>query len=199
MTNRTEHTARATAPIRRGRQVALAASMALVGVTGTATIAWSALSLALGPGLSAGAPPTAAPEPVPQVQTADTRGFADATRDLAAAPPPAPVEQDVVVLSTRSIDTQRLGNAVQPKLFGGSTTPTPTSPVARPVAATGMTEAPEETRMLRPVARPVVAAPPVVVAAVAPEAQPPAASQPRTAAARDEDRLRAMWSVGLFR
>ena len=50
MTNRTEHAARATAPLRRTRQVTLAASMAVVAVTGTATIAWSALSLALGPG-----------------------------------------------------------------------------------------------------------------------------------------------------
>ncbi len=131
MTNRTITTSHASGT---GRRVALAASVALVAVTGTATVAWRALSLALGPELSAQAP-------------------------ALAQAPEAPVR---VALSTQSRDAQRLDNAAQPRLFGGAA-PAPQSaertvrpiprPVPRPVAA-----APEPMLVSAPAA-PVIATP----------------------------------------
>lgn len=196
MTNRPEHAARATAPLHRTRQVALAASMALVAVTGTATIAWSALSLAFGPGLSAAEAP--APEPAQPLRTADAEGFADATRDQAARAAAASPEPHVVVLSTQSSETQRLDNAVQPKLFGGGTAPAATSaaraaPVPQPDTA-------EDARTLRPIARPGAATPePVMVAETAPQTHTAPVSRSRVTPADDISRLHAMWNTGLFR
>jgi len=193
MTNRPEHAARATPPLRRTRQVALAASMALVAVSGTATIAWSALSLAFGPGLSA----AEAPEPAQPLRTADTEGFADATRDQAARAAASP-EPHVVVLSTQSSEAQRLGNAVQPKLFGGGTAPAATSaaraaPVPQPDTA-------GDDGTLRPIARPGAATPePVMVAGTAPQTRTAPVSRARVTPAEDISRLHALWNTGLFR
>ena len=214
MTRQTDHMARASAGrTGAGRQVALAASVALMAVTGTATIAWSALSFALGPELSATAKVAAA---APETQEADTSGFAAATRTLAATPvattrPPAPV-----TLSTRSRDAQRLGNAVQPKLFGGvagaDVTPAaPATPAAAPERAPERTATLERTvrpvkRPVRPAERPVerpaaaaAEAVPVAAAAPAPQMRVITVPRSRTAARQDANRLDTIWSVGVFR
>lgn len=196
MTNRTEHAARATAPLRRTRQVALAASMAVVTVGGTATIAWSALSLAFGSGLSAAEAP--APEPTQPLRTADTEGFADATRDQAARAAAASPEPHVVVLSTQSSEAQRLDNAVQPKLFGGGGAPAATSAVrAAPVPRADMAG---DDGTLRPIARPGAATPePVMVAETAPQTRTAPVSRSGATAAEDMSRLHALWNTGVFR
>jgi len=184
MTERTDHPTRAqaAAPRNNGRQVALAASVALLAVTGTATIAWSALSLALGPGLA-----TQAEAAAPAAQQADTSAFAGATRALAATPVVAEDLPAPVVLSTQD------RAAPQPASSGA---------VANPV--TTANAEPGDTapaRSVRPVIRPVAAAraTPEPAAAPAPRIVSAPAPQPRAAAPETGLRLDRLWSVGLFR
>lgn len=185
MTTRTDHPTRAQAAApRNGRQVALAASVALLAVTGTATIAWSALSLALGPGLA-----TQAEAAAPAAQQADTSAFAEATRALAATPVVAEDLPAPVVLSTQDRAAPRPGTATQqPDLSGRVATAEPrhTAPV----------------RSVRPVIRPAATAPeaPATVAAPGPRVIAAPAPQPRTTTPPETGlRFDRLWSVGLFR
>mgnify|MGYP005866005947 CR=1 FL=1 len=205
MTRRTDHTARAGAGRTArlpgtGRQVALATSVALVAVTGTATIAWSALSLALGSGVTATAKTTT--PAAPQTQETDSRRFTAATRALAATPvaamqSPAPV--------TLGRDAQRLSNAVQLKLFGGvaGAGVTPTAPVTDATAPARTID--PVNRSVRPVERPVAAptelaeSSPVAAPASAPQVRVISVPQSRVTATQDKSRMNRMWSVGVFR
>jgi len=216
MTNRTDHGMRVTADMpRKGRQVALAASVALFAVTGTATIAWSALTVAFSPQEQT-VVTSAGPEMAPQA-----RAFAERTRLQSAAASdttpesrPAPVvlaqaTSQAVPSATSSAGPAHRGAAsleaaVQPKPFS-ATRPAPAAdprPVARPAPT------PQDT----PTATPSATDTDVAVASVTPDTDvadrpaPGPAFEPARTVVRTEkaasDRgslLDRLWSVGMYR
>ena len=208
MTNRTDHGMRVSADIpRKGRQVALAASVALFAVTGTATIAWSALTIAFGPedrlavALSA---PEAAPEAGAREFADQTRLQSAATRDRAPEARPAPVvlAQAATSASPAHRGAAALEAAVQPKPFSSARPASAPTPEPRPVARPA--PAPRDT----PTATPdtgmeaVVASAPPVATRPAPDPVP----EPARTVARSEESasdrgslLHRLWSVGMYR
>lgn len=211
MTNRTDHGMRMTADTpRKARQVALAASVALFAVTGTATIAWSALTVAFGPEEKA-AVASSGPEITPR---AEAEQFAKHTRLQSAATPdmtpearPAPVVLAQADTSdTRSATPAHRGAAaleaaVQPKPFSATrpaAAPADPRPVARPAPdAMALQDTPSAT----PDANVAASAAPVA----ARPAPAPAPEPARTVARTEEtasDRgslLHRLWSVGMYR
>jgi len=199
MTNRTDHGMRMSAKTpRKARQLALAASVALFTVTGTATIAWSALTVAFGPEDKLAVAPSG-PETAPR---AEVRRFADhtrlqsaTTRDMTPEARPAPVvlAQAATSAAPAHRGAAALEAAVQPKPFSAAR-PAPAAeprPVARPAAA------PRDT----PTATPAAGASVTPVASRPAQAPDPARTVARTeeVSAGRGSLLDRLWSVGMYR
>lgn len=219
MTNRTDHGMRVAAdtPRKKGRQVALAASVALCAVTGTATIAWSALTVAFSPQEQTVVTPvatSAGPEMAPRA-----RAFAERTRlQSAAASDTTPGSRPAPVVLAQAATSQAapaagpahrgaasLEAAVQPKPFSATRPAADPRPVARP-APDAM--APQDTPTATPAATDtdVVVAPATPAPEVADRPAPEPASEPARTIVRTEkaasDRgslLDRLWSVGMYR
>jgi hypothetical protein len=172
-------------------RLAIAASVALMTVAGTATIAWAALGLSLAPMTESQAPAT------PDIARTSAAGTAFAAHTLALASAAPTLDRQAPV---------RLAAAEMPRFDPRSdlaaAIAAPVAPV-QPVAALPLVADPARTR---PVARPDIAAPtrqaaaPVRVAATPVRAPASAAPVARNQPEEDQgSRLKKIWSVGAFR
>ena len=161
--------------------IVLAVSVAAVTVLGTGTIAWSALSMALGPQTEAfHASDTAPVKAHAPARQAALHGFAERTRAQIATP--AEITADPVVLQGERVRTRgasALSAAVQPELFGSAQTSVPQDRDAAPSERSSHQGATEP------------ASPAKVTATASPSSSVSTSEKKR--------RLKRLWSVGLFR